>query len=193
MNTDNIKNKIMELRARMSQLRDAIRRVQTLQVPPEEIVQRVAETVSKSAIQWRGSAGSLLQGHGGAGSPTLSGSIELPWRISEPLPWGALCAGDPAHATAIVTALLEQEMSSPDYHPGPPSAERPTLLADLEAELREVDAAEVSLVDEAIECGLSIEHRTETAYRRERPAQERDRQKALDAAYNERLRGGVLR
>jgi len=189
MDIDSTKTKIVELRTRMGQLRDEIQRVQTQHVPPEVVAQRIAQSVSEAAIRWRGSE-SLLQG---AASPTLSGSIDLPWRAQEPIPWGALCAGDSAHASAILTTLLEAEMSSSEYKPGLPLAERPRRVSDLEAELQEVGATEEALIDDAIACGLDVEHRNETFYRRARAEQENSRQKALDAAYRVRLRAGGTR
>ncbi len=84
-------------------------------------------------------------------------------------------------------------MGSSAYNPGLPLAERPQRVSDLEAELQEVGAIEEALIDDAIECGLDVEHRNETFYRRARAEQENSRQKALNAAYHVRLRAGGMR
>ncbi len=92
---------------------------------------------------------------------------------SDPVPWGLLCAGDPARAEELVVALVERA----GLDAGAPAAERPALIEKLKAELTEIGQAEEQLVDQAAEAGVTIEHRPDVARRRaERAAREQARQ-----------------
>ena len=169
-------------------------------MPRTEIVARVEQAVTESAEVWLARSQDVVHGPGRLGDPNLRGRISLPWSAFEPLQWGAMCAGEPDRASAILMALVE----STAFEPGPPSLERAAAIERLEAELAELEETEELLIDEAAIVGVQIAHRGEVVDRRQREELDREaeehrvadrklRQEALDAAHASRSRVGRSR
>ncbi len=189
--TKSVVGDIAQLRKQIDNKRQEFHQAQTAPLPLAEIEQRVKDLVKCTAEQWlEEQSFALIQGDHGIGSPDLRYSVRLPWQDSEAPPWGAFCAVDPDHAVEFVTSLVRRA----DYKPGLPSVERSDAIARLEAELKELEAGEESLIDDAREAGVNIEHRTEVIQRHDQEARARQleeekianrkaRQDALDRSY----------
>ncbi len=82
-------------------------------------------------------------------------------------------------AEAAIPAFIER---LGDYGWGPSAAERPSLIARLENELAQLQAAEESLIDEAAANDVVISHRPEVIQRRQAEAARRKREEDAVAA-----------
>lgn len=193
--TNTVTNEIADLRRRIDDTRNELQRARSAPVPREEINERIELAVEQSAEEWLKRSQNVVEGPGRLGDAHLRGRIRLPWSTFQPLEWGALCAGAPDHASAILTGLVD----ATEYEPGAGAAERPALIERLEAELAELEQAEELLVDEAAEAGVQIAHRPEVVERRQRERLDREaeehrvrdrrlRQEAVDAAHASRRR-----
>ncbi len=171
--TQTVEHELAALRQRISETRKARDHARRAPRPVEEIIaNRIPEAVASAATIWLREWGSILvHSERALGAPT-SGWVSLPWTYGAPVPWGALCAGCPDLATEILTGLVRQV----EYQPGPASSERPAVVAQLEAELAEMEAAEESMVDAMREHGLTVEHRPEVKQRREEERSRRERE-----------------
>jgi len=197
--TESAVTEITELRRRIDETRAELEHARGAAVPVEKIVEaRIPQAVREAAEEWRARYGSsLIHGPGRLGDPGLNGRVKLLWSWHEPISFGALAAADPAYAGDLLLALVR----GTEYRPGAPSAERPALIARLEAELAELEETEERLIDEAAAAGVSIAHRAEVITRRQEEQLERDReerriadrkrrQEAVDARHARRARGG---
>jgi hypothetical protein len=132
-------------------------------LPRSEIVERVIpELVQKTGAAWlRGQqAEALIRGPQALASPGTEPKV-LSWG-SGAIPWGVTCAAAPDEAIRFLTALIK----AIPFEEGPPSAERPALIARLQGALAELEVEEERLVDEAQAAGSSILHRREVQERR---------------------------
>ena len=171
--TKTVVEDIGALRKNITGKRQELHQAQTAPLPIAEVEQRVKDLVKCTAEQWlEEQSFALIQGDHGIGSPDLRYSVRLPWLDSEAPPWGAFFAVDPDHAVEFVSSLVRRA----DYKPGLPSVERSDAIARLEAELKELEAGEEKLIDDAREAGVGIEHRQEVIQRRDREARARQLQ-----------------
>lgn len=192
--TRDAQQQIVNLRARIRESAQRLREAEDCPLPLDELVEdRIPTLVAQAGRGWlQQHGGILLHGQRSIGSPKPGGA-QLPWVGSEPMPFGAVCAADPELASAMLAALVGQV----EYQAGPRSTDRPALIANLRAQLAELEAAEETAVDDASASGLQIEHRPEVMQRREQVARQRqleeaalrdrrERQAALDRAAAER-------
>jgi len=94
--------------------------------------------------------------------------------------FGAICAGAPDLAEAIVRAITERV----GYTPGPPADVRAAQLEMADREVEQLGREHEELVDLAVAAGLPMKHRPEVVQRRELEA----RRQELARERHERLR-----
>lgn len=154
----NFRDKIAALRAELALLDRPI--------PLEEVRARIPGVVAERGRAWLDVHGTALifsghESYPALAAPDVPGSVRLPDGLEHD--WlGALCAGDPARAEAMLSTLV----SRVEYQPGPPASERAARRAELETELANIEAAEEQAIDAAAEAGLLIAHREEVTQRR---------------------------
>jgi hypothetical protein len=147
-----------------------------LLLPRAEVHARFCAAVDADAARWWSDRGHrVLREFGQYGAPAGRPSDVLrevgpgPVGLGVPLTGGA--------ASAFLGPMLKDAMAAwlrgQDYHDGLPAAERPAVIARLQAELEAAKAAEEALVDEMNGAGLAVEHRPDVRERRDRA--ERDR------------------
>lgn len=168
---------VATLRAQIREKRAELTRLPSRPVPKidtDRNARQMVESAGASFLAHEGTA--VLSSIGGTGS-----GRRLPWVDPDGgVKWGALCAAAPDFAVNLLTNLVARV----EYEPGPPLSDRPGLIAKLEAEIREIEAGEERLVDEACEAGLVIAHRPEVVQRRQNEARqaELDAQRVADRA-----------
>lgn len=186
--TRDLKDELLKMRERIGATREQLRRLQEDRLPIAEVVRDVIPRVVAEAgafwLQDRGNA--LLAGNFALAAPSVTGSRQLPWAITDPLPWGAFCVAFPDQAAQLLEGLLR----AVPYEEGLPSAERPALIERLTRELAELEAAEERFVDEAAEAGVVIEHRPEVITRRQNEARRLERE-ARDAAVRQEREAAI--
>ncbi len=168
-----IEQELTALRQRITGTRKARNVAEHAPLRVEDIVgTKIPAAVAEAGAAWlRERGSSLIHGEQSLGHPTWAGSTRLPWSYLEAPSWGAWCASDPAGAAEFLSNLVRQVT----YEAGPPSAERPALIARLDAELAELEAAEEAMVDAMGAEGLIVAHRPEVVQRREAEARRRER------------------
>ena len=166
-----IVDELKQLRNNITTKAQELQRAIDTPVPAEEVLRATIPAVVREAgAYWIKEHGtSLIYGSKTLAAPNPNGSRDLPWSLSAPVPWAALCAADPAFAEKLLGGLVKKVA----YESGPPSSERPKLIARLTAELAELEAAEEAFVDDACAAGVTIAHRPETIQRRESEAERR--------------------
>lgn len=107
-------------------------------------------------------AGRLSDAELRGGTTTFASYAALPFSPLEPMPFGAACFFRPSEWKAA----FRDAITSADYEPGTPRADRPALLARLAAELAELEGIEEGLVDAMAASGIVTPHRPEVAQRR---------------------------
>jgi hypothetical protein len=167
-------SKLVRLRALMAERRAELERMRRAPLPIEEILaDRIPRVVAEHARLWVDRhEHALLYDDYALGSPSAHGSRRLPWRHDDPIPWGVLCLASPQ----LAQDLLANAVRALSYPPGPPSADRPDLIAKLKAELDGLERVEEQVVDSLIAAGVQVAHREEVRARREAEAAERARQ-----------------
>lgn len=166
--TTELQNEVAALRQKIAETRTQLLNAQNAPLPVEEIIaKRIPAVVAEHAAWWLRDRGSQLVGvDRGLGAPNLTGSITLPWSMTEAVSWAMLCASHPKFATEVLANLVRRV----EYTPGPSSAERPAIVERLEGELAELETAEERIVDDAAAAGVVIQHRPEVLARRETEA-----------------------
>ncbi len=192
---------IDKLRTSIADLAARIYHAETAAVPRSEIDNaRLPRAVADLGRAWVEKHGhGLVYGAGGAGLGSVDPSGGPWWPDGMRDDYiGLLCAARPAEAIALLRDLVK----AVPYEAGSPSAERPALLADLRAQLAAAEAEEEAAVDEALEAGIGVGHRSEVINRRrdeqrrreldeQAVAHRRERQDALDDEHARRTRGVV--
>ena len=135
--TQTVVAELRELRHRIKDLRRELHLAHG-PVPREELTARIQQAVSESAEAWLARTPNVIQGRRRLGDPELQGRIALPWSFADAVPWGFICKTDPGQAIKMLTALT----NATEYEPGPPLAERESVIAELEAQLVEIETAE---------------------------------------------------
>ena len=162
--TSSIRDEIEGMRARITAGHRALEQARNGLVPPDELPGRIGELVDGLGRLWRDRHGPV--GHY-LGKPA---GVDSPWGFEAPMTFGALCALAPE----LVRASLERLATAEAYEAGPSSRERAAVVARLEAELAELEAAEEALVDSAAEQGVTIKHRDDVVQRRATEARQRE-------------------
>lgn len=169
-----IRDEIEGLRARITAGRRALEQARNGLVPPDELPARIAEIVGAAGEFWRRNHGPVVHY---LGKPA---GVASPWGSEEPMSFGALCALAPG----MMQEGLQRLAAAEAYEAGPSTSERAAVVARLEAELADLEAAEEALVDGAAEQGVTIAHRPDVVQRRATEA----RQREFAAARAEELR-----
>lgn len=175
-----VQDEIAALRDKIKQTRAQLLEAQNLPLPIDEIIARIPAVVAEHAAWWLDRNGSaLVWGNARAlGVPKLTGSITLPWSMTEAVSWAMLCASHPKFAGEVLSNLVRRV----EYTPGPASSERPAIVERLTAELAELEAAEEAVIDEAVANGVVIQHRPEVVERRTAEAERKKREAEAVAA-----------
>jgi len=178
--TKSVQENIATLRAKIAARRTALSHAEEGPYPREEIRARIRAWVAEQGEAWRTHhAPDLVYTFG---SPH---DVRVPWNASTPVTWGALCRYAPQ-----IAATLIADMEAQEYEAGPSSADRPSVVAQLKAELAELEATEEHAVDEASAVGVTIAHRPEVIERRQGEA--RARQLADEATRAQREREAAV-
>jgi hypothetical protein len=161
-------NEIGAMRRQMDAKRQAIKRLREAPVPLQELHARIDAAVRATGAMCLERLGPSLARMSAYG---LQGDAPLPGTYGSDLAtFPAWCAAEPEEASRFVKQLYTKL----SYEAGPASADRPAMLAQLESELAELEAAEEKLIDEAVAAGVTIPHRPEVILRRANEARERE-------------------
>ncbi len=194
--TATVTDEISALRRQIRDRREDLKRAGTAPIPLAEAEARARGLVSELGAAWLAAHGPRLLrvslDRARALAQRGKGRTILPFDLDGAVPFGAVCAADPAGAERLLVGLLR----ATSYEAGSPSAERPAAIAQLEAELAELERVEEGLVDDAAAAGLAIGHRPEVLARRQREARRHElarqgtpdveqRQAGLDAQHAE--------
>jgi hypothetical protein len=150
---------IAALREQIATKRAGLRHAQDAFVPRDEILAHRPAAVKAIGEHWNAQNGhnvAVALGH--PRNPPRS-----PWGFTEPVPWGALCAGDPDLAMKILAAAAVAY----EYEPGPPSSEREGIIEQMARELVALEQHEESAIDAATAAGVPLAHRPDVIQRRE--------------------------
>lgn len=186
-----------EMRAAIQTARVELKHAQRGPLPLDEIQDRIVAAVRSAGARWLAEHGpTLIRSEGGLAAYNAKYGGRAPFVVADPIPFGAWCAGAPDTMVALLGGLY----AAVPYEAGPPSPERPTLIARLERELAELERAEEAVIDDAAAAGIAISHRPEVVRRRQEEARRREReereiadrarrQAALDVSHETRHRG----
>ncbi len=172
--TREAREEITEMRERIKALRREINALRYAPVPAAEIHERAREAVAARGARWleehgRGLFGTAENRWRPLGTYAAEGHHKLPRGIETDL-FGFMCAANPDHALQLLDGLV----AATPFEAGPPSDERPALIARLERELAELEAAEEAAIDEACAAGVTIAHRADVVQRRATEANKRE-------------------
>jgi hypothetical protein len=189
---DSAHQDLAKLRRRVKDKQQEIAAVRKARKPIAEVEALAREKISVDAAAYlKAVRSTMISMPHSLASPDVREPkhVRLP---DELMSWGALCATDPEMALHRLMRTLEQL----DYEEGPASSDRPTIIAELERELQDLEETEEGAIDQAIAAGLKIEHRPEVITRRSNEARLREleeqrhrdvraRQTQIDAAHEE--------
>jgi hypothetical protein len=177
--TSSVAGDVQALRDQIREKREAVKNLTKATAPRSDLEQRIRDLVAKTGDGWVTREGWSVLSH--LGNPARRASV--PWDAGKPMPWDVLCAANPEAAVGLLIDLANRI----EYTAGPPLAERPAMIAKLEAEIAQIEEGEERLVDEAAAAGLVIAHRPEVQQRKQNEARkaELDRQAVVDRAARE--------
>jgi hypothetical protein len=160
--TQSVQANIAELRRQIAEKRAELRRVVSAPPPKADVkALRVQEIRAATAAYLAEDPTRFVRG--------------LSFTPRQEIGWYQLCA--------LAGPILEERVCAAidlaEYVPGPPLADKGKVIAGLERELAELEAAEERAIDEATAAGVPIAHRTEVVQRR---AQRADKER-LDAEW----------
>lgn len=181
-----VRDEVEQLRAALAATRLALRFQTSAPVPLGDILARIPDVVAQAGARWMDhpDGGRYLLQSGNDPAAHLAavhqhGDVALPEGLTRDW-FGALCAGAPDQAEAVLTALVRRT----SFEPGTPAADRPAVLERLGREVTALETQEETLVDQAAADGLDVAHRPDVLERRETAAR-RARQDAERQAYFE--------
>jgi len=177
--TKSIHDSVLELRQAIAAQEAELELVRNGPLPVGEVIERFGQWVDATAAYQADKHAASLVAHcfGLAPGRTDGGA---PWLPGTAVDWGWLCVfhGDTVKARFATLARTVE------YTSGPPAAERPARLAQIETELAQLGAHEEALIDEAAVAGVKIEHRAAVIRRRADEQAQRDRTARVAAEEN---------
>lgn len=157
-----IESELSDLRGRIADAQDRLAELDEAPVPRSEYLERIGGWIDGKARTFAESAEyqvSALRGPAPRFDDVLLGSMPVRGSggpdvaVADAAPLLCWLMGDE------IKAKLAETINAAGFEAGPPSADRPKLRRDLEAELRKLELAEERMIEEASEAGIDIPRR----------------------------------
>jgi hypothetical protein len=179
--TRSVARSIAELRRELAEKRRELEHARSAPLPPADVERRIASFVDAQRARWSAEHARSVVGAFGTATEETGMAVARLARLDK-LRFEDLCALLPDAMKSSLVSLC----AAVSYDAGPAENDRARVIERLESELRELEQAEEAVVDEALEAGVTVEHRPEVVERRDGERLRAERIAAAEAAQKAR-------